>query len=78
MTICHEGIFNDTASYLINRESLIVKPKGIGFLISDLRFLKILVRVKGLEPPRLAASDPKSDVSASFTTPAFLSKGLQK
>lgn len=30
-----------------------------------------LVRVEGLEPPSLAAPDPKSGVSANFTTPAF-------
>ena len=29
------------------------------------------VRVKGLEPPHLAASDPKSDVSTNSTTPAL-------
>lgn len=29
------------------------------------------VRMKGLEPPRLSASDPKSDASANFATPAF-------
>jgi hypothetical protein len=29
-----------------------------------------LVRVKGLEPPRLAATEPKSVASASFATPA--------
>ncbi len=29
-----------------------------------------LVRVEGLEPPRLAAPEPKSGVSANFTTPA--------
>ena len=27
-----------------------------------------LVRMEGLEPPRLAASDPKSEVSANSTT----------
>jgi hypothetical protein len=32
-----------------------------------------LVRVKGLEPPRLAALDPKSSASTSFATPAALS-----
>ena len=37
----------------------------------------LLVRVKGLEPPCLAASDPKSDTSTNFATPAF-STGLQK
>jgi hypothetical protein len=30
------------------------------------------VRVEGLEPPSLAAPDPKSGVSTNFTTPAFL------
>ena len=29
------------------------------------------VRVEGLEPPCLAASDPKSDASANFATPAI-------
>jgi hypothetical protein len=29
------------------------------------------VPMEGLEPPYLAASDPKSDVSANFTTWAF-------
>jgi hypothetical protein len=31
---------------------------------------KISVRVKGLEPPRLAAPDPKSGASANSATPA--------
>ena len=30
------------------------------------------VRVEGLEPTNLTAPDPKSGVSANFTTPAFL------
>ncbi len=30
-----------------------------------------LVRVKGLEPPRLTALDPKSSASTNFATPAF-------
>ena len=29
-----------------------------------------MVRVKGLEPPRLAAPEPKSGASANFATPA--------
>jgi hypothetical protein len=33
------------------------------------------VRVKGLEPPRREALDPKSSVSTNFTTPAC--SGLQ-
>ena len=31
-----------------------------------------MVRVTGLEPAHLTASEPKSDVSANFTTPAYL------
>ena len=30
-----------------------------------------MVRVTGLEPAHLTASEPKSDVSANFTTPAY-------
>ncbi len=30
------------------------------------------VRVEGLEPTCLAASDPKSDTSANFATPALM------
>lgn len=32
--------------------------------------LSLYVRVEGLEPPSLAALDPKSSVSTNFTTPA--------
>ncbi len=32
--------------------------------------LRFFVRVKGLEPPRREALDPKSSVSTNFTTPA--------
>ena len=35
-----------------------------------------MVRVEGLEPPCLAAPDPKSGTSTNFATPA-LPKGLQ-
>src|SRR5690606_38901061 len=34
-------------------------------------FVSILVRVEGLEPPRLAAPEPKSGASASSATPAI-------
>ena len=30
-----------------------------------------MVRVEGLEPPRLAAPEPKSGASTNFATPAF-------
>ena len=42
-----------------------------------------MVRVEGLEPPRLAAPEPKSGASTNFATPALesyseasLTKGL--
>src|SRR6476620_4099163 len=38
--------------------------------LSSFRFF-LFVRVEGLEPPCLAASDPKSDTSTNFATPAF-------
>lgn len=40
-------------------------------------FYDLSVRVEGLEPPSLAALDPKSSVSTNFTTPAifFFGKG---
>ena len=44
------------------------------FSIPDL-FMK--VRVEGLEPPCLAASDPKSDTSTNFATPADKAEGLR-
>ena len=36
------------------------------------------VRVEGLEPPCLAAPDPKSGTSTNFATPASLKRGLSK
>ena len=39
-----------------------------------LNILKTLVRVKGVEPPRLAAPDPKSGASANSATPAYNGK----
>ena len=30
------------------------------------------VRIKGLEPPRLSASDPKSDVATNYTISALV------
>ena len=35
-------------------------------------FARSLVRIKGLEPPRLSASDPKSDVATNYTISAWL------
>ena len=34
-----------------------------------------MVHLKGLEPPRLSALDPKSSASASFATSAWCSVG---
>ena len=36
-----------------------------------------MVRVKGVEPPRLAAPDPKSGASANSATPAYKWLGYQ-
>ena len=36
--------------------------------ISTFQPVNYEVRMEGLEPPHLAASDPKSDVSTNFTT----------
>ena len=33
-----------------------------------------MVRVEGLEPPRLAAPEPKSGASTNFATPALKAK----
>jgi hypothetical protein len=34
----------------------------------------MMVRVEGLEPPRLAAPEPKSGASTNFATPALKAK----
>ena len=34
------------------------------------------VRIKGLEPPRLSASDPKSDVATNYTISASVSAAV--
>ena len=36
------------------------------------------VRIKGLEPPRPEASDPKSDVATNYTYPQISEQELQK
>ena len=36
------------------------------------------VRIKGLEPPRLSASDPKSDVATNYTISALVRRKCQK
>ena len=41
-------------------------------LVAAKVFEIVLVREKGLEPPRLTTLDPKSSVSTNFTTPAVL------
>lgn len=42
------------------------------------RLRTFVVRVTGLEPAHLAAQEPKSCVSASFTTPAYVFNFLFK
>ena len=46
-----------------------IKEKQAVLLIDRVDRL-LSVRLKGLEPPRLAASDPKSDVATNYTTAA--------
>jgi hypothetical protein len=41
------------------------KPLTINY---KLKTINQFVRMEGLEPPHLTASDPKSDVSTNFTT----------
>ncbi len=45
-----------------------------------LLFRFLMVRVEGLEPPRLAAPEPKSGASTNFATPAtgHLRAGLRR
>jgi hypothetical protein len=38
------------------------------FLLTVISITLLCVPMEGLEPPHLAASDPKSDVSTNFTT----------
>ena len=44
---------------------------NFGMRVTDGLPVKPVVRVEGLEPPRLAAPEPKSGASANFATPAF-------
>lgn len=41
----------------------------------EAKYMK-MVRERGLEPPRLAAPDPKSGASANFAIPALPKRGL--
>ena len=47
-------------------------PHVLRFIYSGNYEIKEMVRVKGVEPPRLAALDPKSSASANSATPAYL------
>ena len=46
------------------------KKKSSSLIINELDFL--LVRAKGLEPPRLTALDPKSSAATNYATRALL------
>ncbi len=52
------------------------KPASVSISVFSLKI--IVVRVEGLEPPRLAAPEPKSGASTNFATPAVpaLSAGM--
>ena len=48
------------------------RPQPWQGCILPLNYFRIIMRVKGVEPPRLAAPDPKSGASANSATPAFM------
>ena len=56
----------------LNLTGILVKSDWIKITdsVNGIRF--VLVRVTGLEPAHLSALEPKSNVSASFTTPAHI------
>ena len=47
-----------------------LEPKRAVYILIIKVLLKYMVRVEGLEPPRLAAPEPKSGASTNFATPA--------
>ena len=51
-------------------ERLEAEKKDVAETSNRWRFVLKMVRVEGLEPPRLAAPEPKSGASANFATPA--------
>ena len=57
-----QGIYQTNSAPTHKRETGGLLIDGVDRLLS--------VRLKGLEPPRLAASDPKSDVATNYTTAA--------
>lgn len=57
---------NQKQYYQLNNDLAYLNKKG-----NNIFCFLLLVRLEGLEPPYLTASDPKSDVSTNFTTGAF-------
>ena len=55
------------------KQLIILKKKGPSSFEGP-----FFVRVKGVEPPRLAALDPKSSVSTNSTTPAKWSANINQ
>ena len=57
---------------------LVAALEAVVLGLFDLHVLSfVMVRVEGLEPPRLAAPEPKSGASTNFATPAMSSSGHQ-
>lgn len=73
----YEEIPNNLITCFYEMEELMYRKK-LKFIKNKKRFKildsniikRLFVRVKGLEPPRREAPDPKSGVSTNFTTPA--------
>ncbi len=59
---------------VVAKKQLIILKKKALQVLKGLFF----VRVKGVEPPRLAALDPKSSVSTNSTTPAKWSANINQ
>ena len=57
-----QGIYQTNSAPRIKEKQAVLLIDRVDRLLS--------VRLKGLEPPRLAASDPKSDVATNYTTAA--------
>ncbi|EFO34053.1 resolvase [Roseibium sp. TrichSKD4] len=72
-------VFADTLRYKRNEGYRTARTSNIFNMLEDITMEKSeMVRMEGLEPPRLAAPEPKSGVSANFTTSAVGSRAFRR